>query len=104
MVDRATYDRFWAAIAQHWGTPETWMIPFLAPSQVGDDAYLRWWMRYERLSSTPRDLLAGGDAGSARHRVNLPARRSHDSVIRVPCPNEARRTSWVPPVVCADPV
>jgi class 3 adenylate cyclase/pimeloyl-ACP methyl ester carboxylesterase len=57
-VDRATYDRFWAAIAQHWGTPETRTIPFMAPSQVGDDAFLRWWMRYERLSSTPRDFLA----------------------------------------------
>jgi phospholipase C/pimeloyl-ACP methyl ester carboxylesterase len=57
-VDRASYDRFWAAMAQHWGTPETWTVPFMAPSQVGDDAYLQWVMRLERLSSTPRDVLA----------------------------------------------
>ena len=24
----------------------------------GDEAFLRWWMRFERLSSTPRDMLA----------------------------------------------
>jgi class 3 adenylate cyclase len=57
-VDRASYDRFCVALAQHWGTPETRTVPLLAPSQVGDDAFLRWWMRYERLSLTPRDLLA----------------------------------------------
>jgi class 3 adenylate cyclase len=57
-VDRSTYDRFAAAMAQHWGTPETRTVAFLTPSQVGDDAYLRWMMRYERLSSTPRDVLA----------------------------------------------
>jgi pimeloyl-ACP methyl ester carboxylesterase len=57
-VDRSGYDRGTAALARHWGTPETLIIPFMAPSQVGDDAYLRWTMRGERHSSTPRDLLA----------------------------------------------
>jgi class 3 adenylate cyclase len=57
-VDRASYDQFWADVAQHWGTPETLMVSVVTPSQVGDDAFLRWWMRLERLSLTPRDFLA----------------------------------------------
>jgi class 3 adenylate cyclase len=57
-VDRAIYDQFWADAARHWGTPETLTVPVVAPSQVGDDGFLRWWMRLERLTLTPRDLLA----------------------------------------------
>jgi class 3 adenylate cyclase len=29
-----------------------------SPSQLGDEAFLRWWMRFERLSSTPQNALA----------------------------------------------
>ena len=57
-VDRSSYDWFAAALARHWGTRETRTVALLAPSQVGDDAYLRWTMRFERQSLTPRDLLA----------------------------------------------
>ena len=57
-VDRSSYDGFAAAVARHWGTRETRTVALLAPSQVGDDAYLRWTMRFERQSLTPRDLLA----------------------------------------------
>jgi class 3 adenylate cyclase/alpha-beta hydrolase superfamily lysophospholipase len=57
-IDRADYDRLCTAVAARWGTPETLSVPLAAPSQVGDEAFLRWWMRSERLSSTPRDMLA----------------------------------------------
>src|SRR5204863_214097 len=43
---------------RRWGTPETLTIPFFVQSQEGDDAYLRWMNRFERLSSTPANLLA----------------------------------------------
>jgi class 3 adenylate cyclase len=57
-VDRSTYDTFAAALARHWGTGQTITVALVAPSQVGDEAYLRWTMRFERQSSTPRDVLA----------------------------------------------
>jgi pimeloyl-ACP methyl ester carboxylesterase len=57
-VERADYDRFFAGWVAHWGAPETLGVPVIAPSQVGDEAFLQWWMRFERLSSTPRDMLA----------------------------------------------
>jgi class 3 adenylate cyclase/alpha-beta hydrolase superfamily lysophospholipase len=56
--DRAAYDQVCAAWAARWGTPETPGLPLLFPSQVGDEAFLRWWMRYERQSSTPQNWLA----------------------------------------------
>src|SRR5205814_815597 len=51
-------DKFCRAWAARWGTPETLTIPFFVQSQEGDDAYLRWMNRFERLSSTPANLLA----------------------------------------------
>jgi class 3 adenylate cyclase/pimeloyl-ACP methyl ester carboxylesterase len=57
-IDRSSIDRSAAAVARHWGTRETKMVALLAPSQVGDEAYLRWAMRFERQSLTPRDLLS----------------------------------------------
>jgi class 3 adenylate cyclase/pimeloyl-ACP methyl ester carboxylesterase len=45
----------WAA---SWGTPETLTIPFFVQSQLGDEAFLRWFNRFERLSSTPSNLFA----------------------------------------------
>jgi class 3 adenylate cyclase/alpha-beta hydrolase superfamily lysophospholipase len=57
-IDRADYDRFCAAWAARWGTPKTLSVPLLAPSQVGNEAFLRWWMRREQQSSTPQNLLA----------------------------------------------
>jgi class 3 adenylate cyclase/pimeloyl-ACP methyl ester carboxylesterase len=56
--DRAFYDQFCAAWAAHWGTPETPIVTAIAPSQVGNEAFLRWWTRFERQSSTPQNLLA----------------------------------------------
>lgn len=41
-----------------WGTSETLTLPFLVQSQVGDEAFLRWLNRFERLSSTPANLRA----------------------------------------------
>jgi pimeloyl-ACP methyl ester carboxylesterase len=56
--DRAVYDQLMAAWAAHWGTPETPIVPVIAPSQVGNEAFVRWWTRYERLTSTPHDMAA----------------------------------------------
>jgi len=56
--DRAAYDRFCAMWAGTWGTPETLTIPYFVQSQVGDEAYMRWLTKFERLSSTPSNLLA----------------------------------------------
>jgi class 3 adenylate cyclase len=56
--DRSSLDGFVAAMARQWGTRDTGTVALLTPSQVGDDAYLRWTMRFERQSLTPRDLLA----------------------------------------------
>jgi class 3 adenylate cyclase len=57
-VDRSSYDGSAAALARGWGTRQTRTVSLLAPSQVGDEAYLRWTMRFERQSLTPRDLLS----------------------------------------------
>jgi pimeloyl-ACP methyl ester carboxylesterase len=57
-IDRAVYDQVFAAYAAHWGTAETPSVATLAPSQVGNEAFLRWWARFERLSSTPQNMLA----------------------------------------------
>jgi class 3 adenylate cyclase len=57
-IERADYDRFSAALAPRWGTPKTPILPLYAPSQVGDEAFLRWWMRFEQHSSTPKNVLA----------------------------------------------
>ena len=56
--DRADYDEFCAAWAADWGTPETPIVAVFAPSQVGDEAFLRWVQRFERQSSTPQNMLA----------------------------------------------
>ena len=52
-----TMTGFWRPWLRHWGTPETRTGALLcAPSQVGDEAYLRWTMRFERQSWTPSGL------------------------------------------------
>jgi class 3 adenylate cyclase/pimeloyl-ACP methyl ester carboxylesterase len=56
--DRAAYDEFCAAVVAGWGTPETPAVALIAPSQVGDDGFLRFMQRYERQSSTPHNFLA----------------------------------------------
>jgi class 3 adenylate cyclase/pimeloyl-ACP methyl ester carboxylesterase len=57
-VERAVYDRGIAAWAARWGTPDSPAVYLGSPSQLGDEAFLRWWMRFERLSSTPQNALA----------------------------------------------
>jgi class 3 adenylate cyclase/alpha-beta hydrolase superfamily lysophospholipase len=54
--DRSAYDEFCTAWATAWGTPETPIVAAIAPSQLGDDGFLRW--IFERQSSTPHDMLA----------------------------------------------
>lgn len=55
---RALYDGIVDAWASRWGTPETLTVPIFAASQIGDEQFLRWLMRFERLSSTPSNLRA----------------------------------------------
>jgi Adenylate and Guanylate cyclase catalytic domain len=57
-LDRSAFDEFGAAWAAGWGTPETPMVAMFAPSQLGDEGFLRWVQRFERQSSTPQDMLA----------------------------------------------
>jgi class 3 adenylate cyclase len=56
--DRSAYDELCAGWVAGWGTPETPIVAVVAPSQLGDDGYLRWLQRFERQSSTPHDMLA----------------------------------------------
>jgi class 3 adenylate cyclase/alpha-beta hydrolase superfamily lysophospholipase len=56
--DRSEYDELCAALTAGWGTPETPVAATFAPSQLGDDGYLRWLQRFERQSSTAHDLRA----------------------------------------------
>jgi class 3 adenylate cyclase len=59
-----------------WGTPETPIVALVAPSQLGDDGYLRWLQRFERQSSTPHDMLANlALAAEMDVRAVLPAIR-----------------------------
>jgi pimeloyl-ACP methyl ester carboxylesterase len=57
-VERADHDRFLTDWAAQSGTHENVLIPVFAPSQMGDEGFLRWMRRAERLSGRPRDLLA----------------------------------------------
>src|SRR5207253_2640471 len=57
-LDRDGYDHFCAAWADRWGTRETLTVPFFVQSQTGDEAYLEFITRFERLSSTPANLRA----------------------------------------------
>jgi class 3 adenylate cyclase len=57
-IERAVYDWFCEGWAERWGTHDTPVAPLAAPSQQGDEGFLRWFMRLERLSSTPQNMLA----------------------------------------------
>src|SRR5262245_5486785 len=56
--ERAAFDSMCTQWAANWGTPETFTVPFFSPSQIGDEEYLRFLNRVERMSSTPANLLA----------------------------------------------
>jgi class 3 adenylate cyclase len=90
--DRALYDQVCAAFVAGWGTPKTLNVPLFWPSQVGDEAYLRFQMRFERQSSTPENMLAilALDADIDVREVL--------SVIRVPTLVVHARQDWVFPV------
>jgi class 3 adenylate cyclase len=57
-VDRAAYDDFCSAWAARWGTPKSLTVSLILPSQVGDEAFLRWSTHFERQTMTPQTLLA----------------------------------------------
>lgn len=51
-------DRFLPRWAAAWGTPETLSVGIIAPSKLGDPAFLRWAQHFERQCCTPGGLLA----------------------------------------------
>src|SRR5262245_9395805 len=55
-VSEEIYDAFAAGMADTWATPETLLLPFFAPSQVGNDGYLQFLLRFERAAATPRTI------------------------------------------------
>ena len=57
-VDVERGDDFMQRWASTWGSPETLSVGLIAPSKLGDPAFLRWTQHYERQSSTPGGLLA----------------------------------------------
>ena len=57
-VARDLFETFCDEWVAKWGTPETLTVPFFVQSQQGDEGYLRWLNRFERLSSTPANLRA----------------------------------------------
>jgi class 3 adenylate cyclase/alpha-beta hydrolase superfamily lysophospholipase len=57
-LDPSDFEAFNQAWSARWGTPETLTVRIFSPSQLGDEAYLRYLTRFERLSSTPDNLLA----------------------------------------------
>ena len=57
-VDVERGDAFMERWARAWGTPETLSVRLIAPSKLGDPAFLRWANHWERQSSTPGGLLA----------------------------------------------
>jgi pimeloyl-ACP methyl ester carboxylesterase len=40
-------------LAESWATPDTLMLPLFIPSQIGDEAFLRWLLRFQRAAATP---------------------------------------------------
>jgi class 3 adenylate cyclase len=91
-IDRAAYDQVCAALAAGWGTPETLNVPLFWPSQAGDEAFLRWLMRFERQSSTPENMLA---IMALAADIDV---REVLSVIRVPTLVVHARQDWASPV------
>jgi class 3 adenylate cyclase len=57
-IEAALGDAVMPRWAECWGTPQTFTVPVMAPSKVGDPDFLRWVNRYERQTMTPRELLA----------------------------------------------
>ncbi len=88
-IERDVYNRFQEEWAAHLGTPETLSVPLFAPSQVGDEAYLRWIRRAERLTSRPGDIPASAalsadiDAREALAAIRAPTLVVHARQDRV---------------------
>jgi class 3 adenylate cyclase/pimeloyl-ACP methyl ester carboxylesterase len=57
-IERSSHEQMCDGWAARWGTPETLTLGVFCPSQTGDQAFLRWLMRYERMSSSPPNLRA----------------------------------------------
>jgi class 3 adenylate cyclase len=50
-------ERFLEAVRANWATMP--MLEFLAPSMVDDERWCRWWLRAQRLATTPELVTAG---------------------------------------------
>jgi pimeloyl-ACP methyl ester carboxylesterase len=83
--------RFYDSIQQHWGEADN-DIEWLAPSMIGDDAFLAWWSTYQRRSVSPGAALALArmntevDARHLLHSICVPTlvlHREHDVDARV---------------------
>ena len=57
-IEAALGDAVMPLWAENWGTPQTFTVPVMAPSKVGDHDFLRWVNRYERQTMTPAEVLA----------------------------------------------
>ena len=55
-VTREQWGQFLGQIEAHWG--EGVLIPFNAPSRVGDEPFVQWFGRLERASASPGSILA----------------------------------------------
>jgi class 3 adenylate cyclase len=51
---------WWEEYRAKWGTSQSVTLERFAPSLAGDDAFRRWWARYERQSASPSALLRLG--------------------------------------------
>jgi pimeloyl-ACP methyl ester carboxylesterase/class 3 adenylate cyclase len=91
-VDVERGDPFMNKWAATWGTPETLSVRAIAPSKLGDPAFLRWANHWEHQSSTPGGLLAAWrwiremDVRPVLGSIQCPTlvmHRTGDSLVRV---------------------
>jgi class 3 adenylate cyclase/pimeloyl-ACP methyl ester carboxylesterase len=72
-------DDYAAQIRQHWSTGEA--LHTVAPSKVGDDTFLAWWTRSQRLGVGPDQSVAVGRAAVARDVRPLLAKLSVPTLV-----------------------
>jgi class 3 adenylate cyclase len=72
-------DDYAAQIRQHWSTGEA--LRTVAPSKVGDDTFLAWWTRSQRLGIGPDQSVAVGRAAVARDVRPLLAKLSVPTLV-----------------------
>jgi class 3 adenylate cyclase len=43
-------------LADSWASPDTMVLPLFIPSQIGDEGFLRWLLRFQRAAATPATI------------------------------------------------